>query len=570
MSKYLAWILCVLVAAPATARDGAGAWFKVRSPHFTVFSDAGGKRARTIATQFERMRALFEDMYPQLDPDPESPVVVLAMKSQNVFQELQPAAYLSNENLELRGWFLGDSGKKYILILLDNKPTDQFPVAYHEYTHLLLDEARDETPLWLDEGLAELYGNTRIYDQKVLLGEPNEHHLMLLRSEKLLPLATLFAIDKDSPYYIDKKKGSLFYAQSWALAHYLTLRDYEKKTSVVEKYRELMRNKIDPVTAGAQAFGDLKKLEKNLDSYIRQQNFHRLETTSIAKVDDSDIEVETINPIQVQVVEADFLASSGRLEESRALVDRVLQQEPDNPSAQATRAFLDSEEEGQAEKKLRSAIQANPSAAAAYDRLATFLSKRGKNPEDAGRLAAKAVSLDAGNVSYRIHLANLQLSQGDDEAAIETLRAAVALANTPEVTAAVDRQLKEAMSYASSMAATSSETREKTSSTVEERAKPEHSSDHVFVPAGPHRFVTGLIQNVHCESPALDLTITSQAKRVALHADNYYRVQFTALFGLGHDLQPCQDLENRTAKVEYVESANGQDTPRLIAVELHK
>ena len=91
-----------------------------------------------------------------------------------------------------------------------------------------------------------------------------------------------------------------------------------------------------------------------------------------------------------------------------------------------------------------------------------------------------------------------------------------------------------------------------------------------FVPAGPHRFVTGLIQSVHCDSPALDLTITSQAKRVALHADNYYRVQFTALFGLGHDLQPCQDLENRTAKVEYVESANGQDTPRLIAVELHK
>ena len=194
--------------------------------------------------------------------------------------------------------------------------------------------------------------------------------------------------------------------------------------------------------------------------------------------------METINRIQVQVVEADFLASSGRLEESRALVDRVLQQEPDNPSAQATRAFLDSEEEDQAEKKLRGAIKADPSAAAAYDRLSTFLSKRGKNPEEAGRLAAKAVSLDAGNVSYRIHLADLQLSQGDEEAAIETLRAAVALPKTPEETAAVDRQLKEAMSYASSMAETSSETREKTSSTVEARAKPEHSSDYSSCPPG--------------------------------------------------------------------------------------
>ena len=109
-------------------------------------------------------------------------------------------------------------------------------------------------------------------------------------------------------------------------------------------------------------------------------------------MDDSDIEVQTINPIQVQAVEADFLASSGRLEEARALVDRVLQQEPDNPLAQATRAFLDSEEEGEAEKKLRGAIEADrrlqPPMTAA-----TFLSKRGKNPEEAGRLAAKAVSL---------------------------------------------------------------------------------------------------------------------------------------------------------------------------------
>jgi len=569
MSKHLFRLLLILATALALARHDAENWVEVRSQHFTVVTDASAKQGRSIAAQFERMRALFQDMYPDLDFDPESPVIVLAMKSQKAFQTLQPGAYLTKENLELRGWFLGDSGKKYILMRLDRNVGDQFPVGYHEYTHLLLGEVSDTTPLWLDEGLAEFYGNTKIHDQKILLGEPNQRHLMLLRSEKLLPLATLFKVGQDSPYYIEKKRGSIFYAESWALAHYLTMKDYEKKTSRIEQYKSLVEEKVDPVTAGMQAFGDLKKLEKTLDFYTRQQNLNRLETASIAKVDDSEFETRTLNAIEAQVVEADFLAGSGRLAEARILVDRVLQQDPENAGAQKTRASLDSEEEAQAERRLRSAIQADPSAAPAYDQLAVFLSKRGKNLDEAGRLVSKAVSLDADNVSFRIHQANILLSQGDEEAAIKSLRTAVALAKTPEETAAVDRQLAEAMAYASSIGGVNNEAREKNTN-PEKVAVPARPTHHDFVPAGPHRFVVGLIQDVRCDPPTLDLAVTSQAKTVTLHSDNYYQIQFTALFAPAHDLQPCRDLENQPAKVEYVESADGRETPRLIAVELHK
>ena len=76
---------------------------------------------------------------------------------------------------------------------------------------------------------------------------------------------------------------------------------------------------------------------------------------------------------------------------------------------------------------------------------------------------------------------------------------------------------------------------------------------------------------MHCNAPFLDLTVSSGIKTLALHADNYYKIQFTALnFQPGGDLKPCSDLENRTAKVEYVESADKTDAPHLIAVELHK
>jgi hypothetical protein len=92
-----------------------------------------------------------------------------------------------------------------------------------------------------------------------------------------------------------------------------------------------------------------------------------------------------------------------------------------------------------------------------------------------------------------------------------------------------------------------------------------------FVPSGPHRFLVGVLKNVHCHNPNLDLAVTSGGKMLTLHSDNYFKIQFSALgFQPNGDLNPCRDLENRSAKVEYVESADKSDAPHLLAVELHK
>jgi hypothetical protein len=81
----------------------------------------------------------------------------------------------------------------------------------------------------------------------------------------------------------------------------------------------------------------------------------------------------------------------------------------------------------------------------------------------------------------------------------------------------------------------------------------------------------GTLKNVHCDNPNLDLAVTSGAKTLALHSDNYFKISFTALgFQPSGDLNPCHDLENRPAKVEYVESAEKSDAPHLLSVELHQ
>ena len=323
MSKYLFLLLPLLGALFATAREHPGNWIEVRSSRFTIVTNSNEKQGRHIAAQFERMRAILQQAYPQLEDDPESPVFVFAVTKKDQFRALEPGTYHSRKSLPLHGMFVGAADKNYILMRIDSEAGNPYPVVYHEYTHLFLHQAEERMPLWLNEGLAEFYQTSEIYDQDVLLGEPDQQRLMLLRQETLLPFATLLTVDEKSPYYIEEKKGAIFYAECWALTHYLTLRDYAEKTSKVQQYKRQVKDGVDPVTAATRVFGDLQKLQRSLELYIEQPSFNHFETRLSNKVDESLFDVKSISPAQVQAMEAEFLAASRRVEEPRALFPSV-------------------------------------------------------------------------------------------------------------------------------------------------------------------------------------------------------------------------------------------------------
>jgi tetratricopeptide (TPR) repeat protein len=569
MSKRLFVLLVVLAAALASARDKAENWIQVSSPHFTVISNSNEKQARRIAGQFERMRSMFHAAFPQLQVDPAHPIVVLAVRDKDQFRMLEPQAYLANESLHLNGLFLRASDQNYVLIRIEPEGQHPYAIVYHEYTHWLLSRAPN-LPLWFDEGMAEFYDTAQIFERDSSIGAANERDLMLLRQTPLLPFETLFTIDETSPYYREKKKGSIFYAESWALTHYLYFHDFDYKTSRVNDYMDLLSQNVDPVVAATRAFGDLKELQAALEHYIQQGTFHRYRNAAIAPVDDLAFDVEAMTPAKVSAVKASVLAYNGRTSEARALLADVLQQDPGNASARQTTAFLDSLEQREAEDKLRDNIHSSPLSASGYDRLASFLWNRNRNLEEARTLESKALSLESGNVEYRIHMSKILLALGRGQDAVDVLREAAKLARTPAERDAVNNLLRDAQGYAEAQAeerriAAELKAPEKTGAGLAAG----HEGD-TFV-AGPHRYLVGVLKDVHCESARMDLTLDAGSKRIELHAENYYKVEYSVLnLPPLNELNPCEQLEGRPARVEYVESADGSDVARVLAVELHK
>jgi Tfp pilus assembly protein PilF len=478
-------IACTLLAWEPAGAASPQPWFEARSAHFTVLTDSGEKDAVRLASHFERMRLVLKALLPADDDSVAGPMTVLAVKGRKELQALEPAAYLGRGKMDLAGLFAHSVDEDYIVVRVDAEEAHAYSPVYHEYTHAMLRKASAWMPLWLNEGLAQFYENTDFDEKAIWVGEANAGQLKLLNRNDLLPMKTLLTVDAGSALYHEEDMGSIFYAQSWALTHYLMVSDRLQKMHRLRDYAELLAGGEDAVTAARQAFGDLDKLQAGLDEYVMQRKFMYF-TMPAELVDEKSIAVRQVSGPEADAVRADMMAQSGREREAKALVAGVLRDDPKQAMAHETMGYLryrdgDFEaaklwfaqavtlEPGSArahfylaaameraggtgddaavEGDLREAIRLNPEFAPAYDGLAMFHARRHSHLDEAQRMSARAVALEPGELSFRLDSAEVMTESQEFADALGVLRDAMHLAKNGEETAAVRDRMSRVERY---------------------------------------------------------------------------------------------------------------------------
>jgi tetratricopeptide (TPR) repeat protein len=592
MRQTLALLFLFLGTFSASARDSIDHWFEVRSPHFVVLTDTNEKQAHRVASQFERMRAVFHLLMPTASDGAGSPVIVLALKDKKAMQALLPEAYLAKGSLDLAGLFLRAPDKNYILVRLDAQGAHPFATVYHEYTHFMMRNASEWIPLWMNEGLAEFYQNTDIQEKEVLLGEPNTDDILYLRQNRLLPLITLLKVDQTSPYYHEEQKGSVFYAESWALIHYIEISDAQKGTNRLQNYAELLMKKEDPVVAAQQAFGDLGQLQNSLNRYISQGQFMMFKMKKVVAVDESSFQVRAIPNTDADAIRADVLVYNQRPKDAEALIEAVLRDDPNNAIAHETMGYLKYRERdlqaarkwyGEAvklnsqsylahyyyaamsmgptgrgqdpeiESSLRTCIQLNPDFAPAYDALAMYYRSDPAKVNEAHMLNIRAISLEPDNLNYRLNAALLLVNNQRYDDAIAVLKAASHVARTPEQVATVQTRMGQVEQYRAAAAqsrqqekvaamrptATSvTDTRTNTITSSDGRTfviKPDTAQDTrkypTEAPTGLHHTVRGVLRGVHCGYPSVitfNLERSGTPRTLLLYRNDFKQIEFSA------------------------------------------
>jgi tetratricopeptide (TPR) repeat protein len=260
-------------------------WIEVKTDHFIIYGNVSDQEMRKFATRVERfdsaMRALLNSK--------QTTKVTIYLVDLSKVQDLAGDG-------DVLGFYQGSAQGPQIItttgsIRYNNniKVTAQY-VMYHEYTHHMLLSNQDVIyPGWLTEGMAEFFATVIVNDDGSLtFGSTPAHRESSITAPNRLSVKQLLDTDGRK---LDDADNSQRYSRGWLLYHYLTL-GKKRPINQLYKFLELINEKgLRPVEAGQQAFGDLNKLDNELEVYVRQAKLPGF-TLPADKVGGQTIEME--------------------------------------------------------------------------------------------------------------------------------------------------------------------------------------------------------------------------------------------------------------------------------------
>jgi tetratricopeptide (TPR) repeat protein len=345
--------LVVSQHATVAAKD---TWVSVRTRNFTLLGNAGEKDIRKVGLRLEQFREVFTRLFPRIKFNTPVPTTVIVFKNDSSYRPFKP-------NATTAGFFQPGPDVNYITLTTELRgEQDAYSVIFHEFTHLMVENTFPDAPVWFNEGLAEYYSTFSITDdQQVVLGSPISNHVFLLRDSKMLPLKTLFEVDHKSPHYNEKNKQSIFYAQSWALMHYLIV-GKAGKNEQLGKFMDLLRQKVPTEQAFQQAFETpYEVMEKDLREYVRRDRYNILRGHFERKLElDNTTEATVLTEAEVQAYLGDLLLHSDR-KEAYTYLENALKLDPNLAMAHAAlgMAYFREGKDKEAHDSLERAVAAN-------------------------------------------------------------------------------------------------------------------------------------------------------------------------------------------------------------------
>lgn len=266
-------VMGTLAALTALARAGTPEiWTKVTSPHFTILTPADEATARAWAVELEQFRRGLQTIVP-VPVEHLRPVTVVLFKTQRAMEPYLPLE--NGQPANMGGFFVRADEINTIMLSLAGEKEEIRHTVFHEAVHWYLSAFGGPMPLWLGEGLAELYATFELTSAKTYtIGKPIDSYVSLLRREPFMPLTRLFGTGRESLLYNEGNRTSIFYAQSWALVHYVFHGEGSPGRQAILRYLTLLPTARSEDEAFETAFGaTYGAFEARLRNYIRRGSY---------------------------------------------------------------------------------------------------------------------------------------------------------------------------------------------------------------------------------------------------------------------------------------------------------
>jgi len=289
--KVLGGMVAAVAAMPAQA-----AWLEARTPHFIIYSEQRESGLARYAEQLERFDQAIRPLLHSDDPplSNASKLVIYVLRDQGAVAALAGNAMTA-------GFYIPRASGPLAFVHRDETGDDQDlkgqNVFQHEYLHhLVLQKSGEPTPAWVTEGLAEFFGSSRVNsDGSVAIGLVPQYRGYDLFNDKL-PLARLMAPPAARMSDADTLQ---VYARGWLLIHYLTFS--KERSPQLTRYLTLVAQGKPQLAAATEAFGDLSKLDRELDAYLSRNRFSARQIPA-ESIHPGKVTIRTLGPAESAIM----------------------------------------------------------------------------------------------------------------------------------------------------------------------------------------------------------------------------------------------------------------------------
>jgi tetratricopeptide (TPR) repeat protein len=336
--KMLAGFILLGLSIPSYAADK---WIAIHSKNFTLVGNASESDIRHEGRMLEEFRSAMAEVFPRMNQTTAAPTTILVFKNDESFKPYKPI--YKGQPSNLLAFFQPGEDANYIALTATLTSPN---VVLHEYVHFLLRQNVGSLPVWISEGIAECYSTFEMggKQNEFTFGRPPEAHIATLNMQQFIPLKRMMAIQPGSPEYNEESKQGMFYAESWAITHYLLYgNDGKRRRQFGEFLSGLLKGDTAENSFGQAFQTDYATLESEVREYVRKRtSFPMVKVTSKEPVqaDARAMAATTLSESESEYYLGDLLRHLNRLEDAETHLNAAISKNANSTDAVASLALL--------------------------------------------------------------------------------------------------------------------------------------------------------------------------------------------------------------------------------------